>query len=130
MPLSHTIARFNRRGINRLTKRFAGRVPPFAMLHHIGRTSGKAYATPIMVFRRGDGFVICLTYGERTDWLRNLNAGGGGALDYGGERWCLGTGRLTHGSAFGQPLPRPVQRALSAMRVKDFLHIEARECKE
>ena len=47
---------------------------PFALLRHVGRRSGKAYEIPIMVWRMKDGFVIVLTYGPNTDWLRNLQA--------------------------------------------------------
>jgi len=127
MSLPQVIARINRMGLNRVTRRFAGEIPPFALVHHVGRTSGTAYATPIWVFRRGEGFVICLTYGPRTDWLRNLEAAGSAELAYGGRRWRLSEGRVTHGSAFDQPLPKLIQIQLAVMRVKDFLHIRAVE---
>ena len=55
---------------------------PFALLRHVGRHSGKRYETPIMVWRMKDGFMIVLTYGPNTDWLRNLQA-----ADQGGLRW-------------------------------------------
>lgn len=127
MPLSNRIAKANRNGFNRLSRRFAGRCPPFANLHHVGRTSGTAYTTPIIAFRRGDGFVVCLTYGPDTDWLRNIEANNKAELEYGGRRWRLGECRLVHGSPLDQPLPKPVQVALSAFRVKDFLHVQADE---
>ncbi|HKT37049.1 MAG TPA: nitroreductase family deazaflavin-dependent oxidoreductase [Ktedonobacterales bacterium] len=53
---------------------------PFALLRHVGRRSGKRYETPIMVWRAKDGFVIVLTYGPNTDWLRNLQAADQGTL--------------------------------------------------
>ena len=49
MTLPAAIARLNRIGINRLTRRMAGRVPPFALIEHTGRRSGTRYQTPIMV---------------------------------------------------------------------------------
>ena len=55
---------------------------PFALLRHVGRRSGKQYETPIMVWRMKDGFMIVLTYGPNTDWLRNLQA-----ADQGSLRW-------------------------------------------
>ncbi|HEX5158203.1 MAG TPA: nitroreductase family deazaflavin-dependent oxidoreductase, partial [Ktedonobacterales bacterium] len=55
---------------------------PFALLRHVGRRSGKQYEIPIMVWRMKDGFVIVLTYGPNTDWLRNLQA-----ADQGSLRW-------------------------------------------
>ncbi|HWK81167.1 MAG TPA: nitroreductase/quinone reductase family protein, partial [Thermomicrobiales bacterium] len=63
MPLPRAIARANRNGLNRLTRRFAGRIPPFVLLTHTGRRSGAAYSVPLMAFRHGDAFVIALTYG-------------------------------------------------------------------
>jgi deazaflavin-dependent oxidoreductase (nitroreductase family) len=72
MPIPMAIARFNRTVTNRITSRFAGRIPPFVMLEHRGRKSGKRYRTPLMLFHQGPYVLIVLTYGERTDWLRNL----------------------------------------------------------
>ena len=53
---------------------------PFALLRHVGRRSGKKYEIPIMVWRMKDGFMIVLTYGRNTDWLRNLQAAEQGSL--------------------------------------------------
>ncbi len=53
---------------------------PFALLRHVGRRSGKRYEIPIMVWRMKDGFMIVLTYGRNTDWLRNLQAAERGSL--------------------------------------------------
>src|SRR5690606_26899999 len=77
MPLSRTVARVNRYTINPVIRLFAGTVPPFAVLIHTGRTSGRVYRTPIMVFPSGDTFVIALTYGRGTDWERNVFHAGG-----------------------------------------------------
>ena len=55
---------------------------PFALLRHVGRRSGKQYENPIWVWRMQDGFMIVLTYGRNTDWLRNLQA-----ADQGSLRW-------------------------------------------
>ena len=127
MPLPRAIARANRNGFNRLSRRFAGSLPPFAMVHHVGRSSGKAYDTPIMAFRRGHGFVICLTYGPTTDWVRNFFAAGSCELTCGNIRYRIFDGRLIHGSPSDQPLPSPIKAALTVMRVRDFLHVQATE---
>jgi deazaflavin-dependent oxidoreductase (nitroreductase family) len=62
--------------------RYAARagVGPFALLRHVGRRSGKPYENPIWVWRMKDGFMIVLTYGRNTDWLRNLQAAKQGSL--------------------------------------------------
>ena len=41
VPISKNVARFNRRVTNRITGTFADRLPGFAILHHVGRTSGR-----------------------------------------------------------------------------------------
>ena len=62
--------------------RYAARagLGPFALLRHVGRRSGKQYENPIWVWRMNDGFMIVLTYGRNTDWLRNLQAADRGSL--------------------------------------------------
>ena len=43
---------------------------------HVGRRSGREYATPVTAFPLGDGFVIALLYGDlaTVDWCRNVIA--------------------------------------------------------
>ncbi|MEZ4670990.1 MAG: nitroreductase family deazaflavin-dependent oxidoreductase [Anaerolineae bacterium] len=71
------VRHFNKRFLNKLTIRLA-RLPrgPFAIIHHIGRRSGKSYETPIIVQAVSGGFVIALTYGPDVDWLHNVRAAG------------------------------------------------------
>lgn len=71
---------FTARVINPLTRRFAGWLPGFAILTHVGRRSGRPYRTPINVFRRGDHYLFALTYGSDVDWVRNVLAAGGCAM--------------------------------------------------
>lgn len=67
---------FTTRVINPITRRFAGWMPGFAILTHVGRTSGRTYRTPINVFRRGDHYLFALTYGSEVQWLKNILAAG------------------------------------------------------
>jgi deazaflavin-dependent oxidoreductase (nitroreductase family) len=68
---------FNKHVLNPLIRTFAGRSPtPFAVVHHVGRRSGKTYETPIIVMRIEGGFVIELTYGPEVDWYKNVLAAG------------------------------------------------------
>jgi deazaflavin-dependent oxidoreductase (nitroreductase family) len=54
--------------------------PLWAILRHTGRKSGTTYAIPIVAFPSADGFVIPLPFGERTQWLQNVLAAGGGGI--------------------------------------------------
>jgi deazaflavin-dependent oxidoreductase (nitroreductase family) len=125
MTLPKAIARANRIGINQVTRHFAGRVPPFAMLLHRGRRSGREYRTPIMTFRCGDTLIIALTYGPDTDWVRNLRVAGGGALLYRGERYELREPTVIDTARAAPCLPPLVRAALRVMRVGDFLQVRA-----
>jgi deazaflavin-dependent oxidoreductase (nitroreductase family) len=64
--------------LNRLTRRMArGTAGPFALVQHVGRRSGRAYETPIIVRPVPGGFVAELTYGPAVDWYQNVTAAGG-----------------------------------------------------
>lgn len=66
---------FNKRVTNRLTMKFAGK-RIYAVLHHQGRKSGKAFKTPVVAVPVEDGFIIPLPYGDKVDWCRNILAAG------------------------------------------------------
>src|SRR5919197_4618359 len=51
-------------------------LPLYGVIEHRGRHSGKAYRTPVVVRPTGDGFMVPMPWGERTDWYRNVRAAG------------------------------------------------------
>jgi deazaflavin-dependent oxidoreductase (nitroreductase family) len=51
-----------------------------SVVRHVGRRSGRTFETPVVAARRDDGFLIALPYGERTDWLKNVLAGGSATI--------------------------------------------------
>jgi deazaflavin-dependent oxidoreductase (nitroreductase family) len=64
--------------LNPLIVRYAGR-PRFhmaAQLTHTGRRSGRTYVTPVGARRAGDSVLIPLTFGNQSDWSRNVLAAG------------------------------------------------------
>jgi deazaflavin-dependent oxidoreductase (nitroreductase family) len=77
MKLSRGAARFNRLVTNRIQGLYAWLLPPWAVILHRGRRSGRHYRTPLFAFRRDRTLVIALLYGQESDWLRNLRAAGG-----------------------------------------------------
>src|SRR5688572_11665767 len=72
---------FSRRG-RTLTLRLAGRRwnPIFAVVEHVGRRSGRHFATPVAARRVAGGFVVSLAFGADADWHRNLLAAEGGTI--------------------------------------------------
>ena len=51
-----------------------------SVVRHVGRRSGRTYQTPVIAAQHDDSFLIALPYGERTDWLKNVLAGGPAAI--------------------------------------------------
>src|SRR5438067_10429683 len=74
MPLPRRVAYFNRVVTNRLFGPLAGRVPPWVLVEHRGRQSGRTYRTVVWAFPHGDDLVFALTYGPSADWVRNVIA--------------------------------------------------------
>jgi deazaflavin-dependent oxidoreductase (nitroreductase family) len=108
MQLPQRLARFNRQVTNPIQRMWAGWAPTFGILEHVGRRSGKPYRTPLTVFNADvngkPGVVIPLAYGPDRDWLKNLNAAGGGHM-------------RRHGKTFAVSNPRTVTKAEAASHV-------------
>ena len=123
MPMPDRLARFNRWVTNPLMRTFAGRVPPFAVVEHRGRRSGRAYRTPVWAFAAGDGFVIALTYGANRDWVRNVETAQNCVLERGGRSIPCGAPRVV-GEREGAPLvPAPIRPVLRLLGVTKFLRL-------
>jgi deazaflavin-dependent oxidoreductase (nitroreductase family) len=86
MPAPRSLARFNKRFTNRLTSKVAGYLPGFAIVSHVGRKSGRIYRTPVNAFRTDGGYIIALTYGAQSDWVKNVLAAGSCELQTRGRR--------------------------------------------
>jgi deazaflavin-dependent oxidoreductase (nitroreductase family) len=74
MPLPRFAARVQKRLFNPLARLWAPLLPGYGVLVHTGRRSGRAYRTPLNVFRVPGGFAVVIAYGQESDWLRNLRA--------------------------------------------------------
>ncbi len=123
MPIPKAVGRLNKAGLNRVTKRIAPWMPGFGVIVHRGRRSGKEYQTPVNVFATEDGYVLALTYGPDTDWVKNVLAAGGCELRTGGRVVRLTTPRLFHDETRRdiRPLERQVLRVIG---VADFLSLK------
>nr|WP_239000993.1 nitroreductase family deazaflavin-dependent oxidoreductase [Jiangella asiatica] len=100
-------------------------MPGFGMLTHRGRSSGRVYRIPIMVFRVDSGFAIALTYGADTDWVKNVLAAGGCELQTRLRRYHLVEPRLVHDEDRAA-MPVGVRQILALQRVDDFLFFDAK----
>jgi deazaflavin-dependent oxidoreductase (nitroreductase family) len=73
--------------LNPLIRKLAGR-PHFRMaaqIRHVGRRSGRPYLTPAGARLSGDMIVIPLTFGNQSDWSRNVRAAGGCSIRLNGR---------------------------------------------
>lgn len=109
---------------NRLSVHFAGWAPGFAILTHVGRTSGKTYRTPINVFRRGEHYVFALTYGSDVQWLKNIFAAGACSMRTRGRDVHLVEPELIVDPKL-RLMPWPVRVMGRFMRVTELLRMRA-----
>jgi deazaflavin-dependent oxidoreductase (nitroreductase family) len=98
MQLPQGLARFNRHVTNPIQRMWAGWLPAFAIVEHVGRRSGKQYRTPVNVFSTNvdgkPGVAILLTYGPDRDWLKNLTGAGGGRMRRNGKSFGIADPRV------------------------------------
>jgi deazaflavin-dependent oxidoreductase (nitroreductase family) len=118
------VAAFNLAVTNRITSRFAARLPGFGILTHVGRKSAKVYRTPVNVFRAPEGFLIALTYGRESEWVRNVIAAGGCKLETRGVQYQLSAPTIVHDPT-RRRFPVFVRIVLRIIGANDFMQLSA-----
>src|ERR1017187_7513162 len=116
------VAAFNLAVTNRITSRFAARLPGFGILTHVGRRSGRVYRTPVNVFRAPQGFLIALTYGWESEWVKNVLAAGGCELETRGVRYQHVAPTIVHDPT-RRRFPPFVRTVLGIIGANDFLQL-------
>jgi len=78
-PFVRIVVRPMTKVLNPLVGKLAGRrhFGMAAQIRHVGRRSGRPYVTSAGARLSGDTIVIPLTFGNRSDWSRNVLAAGG-----------------------------------------------------
>lgn len=126
MVLPRKLAILNKSLTNRALGRIACSAPGFAVVVHYGRRSGKRYRTPVNLFRDPSGYVVALTYGSSTDWVRNVLAGDGCSLITRGKVVTTTRPRIVHDPE-RNPVPRPVALVLSLVGASEFLVLDDKQ---
>jgi deazaflavin-dependent oxidoreductase (nitroreductase family) len=84
-------------------------------IRHVGRRSGRPYVTPVGARLTGDTFVIPLTFGNASDWSRNVRAAGGCEIRLNGVDYRAESPELVDGP-HATPIVRqafgPAERAM------------------
>ncbi|MCQ6555509.1 nitroreductase family deazaflavin-dependent oxidoreductase [Streptomyces sp. C10-9-1] len=122
MPIDRRVARFNKAVANHLVGPVLSRMPGFGKVHHRGRKSGRAFTTPVKLFRRGEDIIITLPYGPGSDWVKNVLAEGGCEITTRGRRI-----RVTDPVVFTDDgttkMPALTRRILSRVDATQFLSL-------
>ncbi|WP_143049937.1 nitroreductase family deazaflavin-dependent oxidoreductase [Asanoa ishikariensis] len=111
--------------VNPLIVPMARRVPPLAVIHHVGRRSGRSYQTPVMAFPAPEGWVVALFYGDDVQWLRNARGPGGVALTRAGQRHEVSQVRLLDAAAGTPLIPAWARAVVRPARVRAYVLLVA-----
>jgi len=114
------LAKINIAFTNRITSLFAGWLPGFGILTHVGRKSGKVYRTPVNVFRASKGFIIALTYSSQSEWVKNVLAAGGCDLRTRGKKYQLSAPKVVRDPTRGR-FPIPVRLVLRVVGADEYM---------
>jgi deazaflavin-dependent oxidoreductase (nitroreductase family) len=116
------LAKINIAFTNRITSLFAGWLPGFGILTHVGRKSGKVHRTPVNVFRAPSGFIIALTYSSQSEWVKNVLAAGGCELKTRGNKYQLSAPKVVRDPS-RQRFPVPVRLVLRLVGADEYMQL-------
>lgn len=119
------LAKINIAFTNRITGLFAGWLPGFGILSHVGRKSGKFYRTPVNVFRATNGFIIALTYSSQSEWVKNVLAANRCELQTRGKKYHLSAPKVVHDPT-RQRFPIPVRVVLRIVGADEYMELSVR----
>ena len=123
-PRARRLIRAAARVVNPLVLRMAGRkhMPIVGVVHHRGRKTGRAYATPLGVRPAvGGGFVMPLTFSEASQWYQNILAAGGCVITYRGADHTVAGPIVVDRATAGPAFPRYERLALRLIGINEFL---------
>lgn len=96
----------------------------WAVLTHVGRSSGLPYRTPMEAHPVDGGYLVVLVYGSGSDWVRNVLAAGRAQLHLNGEDLELTAPRVVGEAEAFAALADDVGRPPKALRIKEFLRMD------
>jgi deazaflavin-dependent oxidoreductase (nitroreductase family) len=114
-------AEFNRRYFNRLARPLSGKVAMWSLIEHRGRRSGAVYRTPVSMFPTTDGVAVLLAYGDDRDWVRNLQAAGGGRATMSGKTFDVTDPRIVPTEQAATMLRSPWRQVFGLMSTPSTL---------
>jgi deazaflavin-dependent oxidoreductase (nitroreductase family) len=126
MQMPRAMRRLNRSFTNPLVRPLARRLPPLAIVHHVGRKSGRRHQTPVLAFPTGEGFVTPLPYGTDTDWCLNWMEAGKGFVETAGRRTAVVNPRVVSADEALSLLPAILRPGLRLLGLPGFMLVDRR----
>jgi deazaflavin-dependent oxidoreductase (nitroreductase family) len=124
-PVLNALRRMNRTMTNPRVMQTAGTAEAqTSVIEHVGRRSGRTYATPIDTIETTTRMLIALPYGVRTDWLRNVLAAGSATVVTGGQRIEVGNPLIVTTAEVTDLIPERTMRTLRLFGVRHCLSLE------
>jgi deazaflavin-dependent oxidoreductase (nitroreductase family) len=121
----NVVHRFNKYVLNPFALWLVARWPTYyAVIHHVGRRSGRTYATPVVVKFTAEGVIVPLPYGVDTDWYRNLRAAGGATMTLKGIDYKLTDPVVVDATVVGALVPRATAQIWRWFGIRDYLRLK------
>jgi deazaflavin-dependent oxidoreductase (nitroreductase family) len=118
------LIRLQRAIINPRQMRSAGTPGAYAsVIRHRGRTSGRPYETPVGAVPAGDGFLIALVYGSRSNWLQNVLTSGSATLVHEGRTYQVDQPEIIPMQAVAAQFPAGDRRGFRWLAVDQALRV-------
>lgn len=123
-PVRDAVRAFNKHVLNPAMLHFAGRKHFYAgVVRHIGRRSGRRYATPVVVDQVTDGVILPLPYGTGVDWVKNVLDAGEATVTVGGQTYDVIQPEIIDAAAALPQLSERRRRAFARFGIDNFVKV-------
>lgn len=96
----------------------------YAVVSHVGRSSGAFYQTPLDAHPTQEGYVLVVRYGPQSDWVKNILAAGTATLRVEGEEFALQSPHLVSQAEAVDHLAAGFEPPDDFFKAEDYLLME------
>ncbi len=101
----------------------SGRISYYSLIYHLGRRSGKEYATPVVAVKNERYIYISLPYGTDTDWFLNVQAAGHCQVKIKGQVYDASRPQIIDAAAAASAFPIEFQKKIEKTTLNQFLRL-------